>query len=129
MASEIELTGVSDIIAKLNTMSVNINKLVNTALKKSAEPVLEDAKATVVFKDVTGKGRAGLSISNIKTQDGIKYVLVGVDKSDVSKIFYMKMVEFGTVKMPARPFLSVAFEKNKSNVNQIIKDVLSGGLK
>lgn len=129
MASEISLQGIDAIIERLNSINANINKLTNTALKSAAVPILSDAKATSSFADRTGKLREGLKTSGIKTQAGIKYVLVGVDKADNSNIFYGKFIEFGTSKKSARPFLAPAFEKNKSEVNSIIKNVLAGGLK
>ena len=127
--AEISLEGMDAIIDKLNSINANVNKLTNTALKAAAVPILEDAKSTSAFADRTGKLREGLKTSGIKIKDGIKYVLVGIDKSDNSKIFYGKFFEFGTSKMPARPFLGPAYEKNKRLVNEIIKDTLKEGLK
>jgi HK97 gp10 family phage protein len=129
MASEISLEGVDALIERLNTMNVNVNKLVNTALQAAAVPVLEEAKNTSVFVDRSGKLRRGLKTSNVQTKDGIKYVLVGVDKGDTSQIFYGKYLEFGTSKIKARPFLEPAYEKNKSEVQSIIANTLKEGLK
>ncbi|HEY5576209.1 MAG TPA: HK97-gp10 family putative phage morphogenesis protein [Clostridiaceae bacterium] len=129
MASEISLEGVDALINRLNAMNVNVNKLVNTALQAAAEPVLADAKSTSEFVDRTGKLRKGLKTSNVQTKDGMKYILVGVDKADNSKIFYGKFIEFGTSKMPARPFMQPAFEKNKNEIERIIADTLKEGLK
>ena len=125
----IELSGVDEILNKLQKIGANISRFENKALKNAAEPVLDDAKATSAFHDRSGKLRRGLKISGIKTKDGIKYVLVGVDKSDNSEIFYGKFVEFGTTKMSARPFLGPAYEKNKREIVETIKDTLKEGLK
>lgn len=127
--ADIELTGVDEILNKLQQIGTNISRLENKALKNAAEPVLEDARATNAFNDKSGKLRKGLKISNIKKKDGVKYVLVGVDKSDNSKIFYGKFLEFGTSKMAARPFLQPAYEKNKDNIQQTIAETLKEGLK
>ena len=125
----IELTGVDEILNRLQQIGGNISKLENKALKNAAEPVLADAKSTTAFHDRSGKLRRGLKTSGIKTKDGIKYVLVGVDKSDNSEIFYGKFIEFGTSKMNARPFLGPAYEKNKKEIVETIKDTLREGLK
>lgn len=127
--ADIELTGVDEILNKLQQIGTNISRLENKALKNAAEPVLEDAKATNAFNDRTGKLRKGLKISNIKKLDGIKYVLVGVDKSDNSKIYYGKFLEFGTSKMPAKPFLQPAYEKNKDTIEKTIAETLKEGLR
>lgn len=127
--ADIELTGVDEILNKLQQIGTNISRLENKALKNAAEPVLEDAKVTNAFNDRSGRLRKGLKISNIKSIEGTKYILVGVDKSDNSKIFYGKFLEFGTSKMPARPFLQPAYEKNKDNIQQTIAETLKEGLK
>lgn len=127
--ADIELTGVDEILNKLQQIGTNISRLENKALKNAAEPVLEDAKATNTFNDKSGKLRKGLKISNIKNKEGTKYIFVGVDKGDNSKIFYGKFLEFGTSKMSARPFLQPAYEKNKDNIQQTIAETLKEGLK
>ena len=123
----IELSGVDEILNKLQNIGANVSKFENQALRNAAEPVLEDAKANAPVR--TGKLKEGLKISSIKTKEGMKYVLVGVDKSDNSKIFYGKFVEFGTTKMSARPFLGPAYEKNKREIVETIKNTLKEGLK
>lgn len=127
--ADIELTGVDEILNKLQQIGTNISRLENKALKNAAEPVLEDAKVTNAFNDRSGRLRKGLKISNIKNKEGMKYVLVGVDRSDNSKIFYGKFLEFGTSKISARPFLQPAYEKNKDNIQQTIAKTLKEGLK
>ncbi|MCB2311609.1 HK97 gp10 family phage protein [Clostridium tagluense] len=125
--AKISLSGVDAIINRLNEINANVNKLTNKALQNAGEPVLEDAKANVSV----GKGvlKEELKISAVKTKDGIKFILVGIDKKDSSKIFYGKFLEFGTSKMPAKPFLVPAYLKNKKQIMDIIKDTLKEGLK
>ena len=125
--ADIELTGVDEILNKLQQMGINISRLENKALKNAAEPVLEDAKANVPVR--TGKLKKGLKITNVKKKEGVKYILVGVDRGDNSEIFYGKFVEFGTSKMPAKPFLQPAYEKNKDNIQKTIANTLKEGLK
>ncbi|KZL93972.1 HK97-gp10 family putative phage morphogenesis protein [Clostridium magnum] len=126
MAS-IELTGVDEILNKLQQMGANVGRLENKALKNAAEPVLEDAKENVPVR--TGKLKKGLKITNVKKKDGMKYILVGVDRGDNSEVFYGKFIEFGTSKMPARPFLQPAYEKNKNTIRKAIAETLKEGLK
>ncbi|WP_411679850.1 HK97-gp10 family putative phage morphogenesis protein [Clostridium thailandense] len=126
MAS-IELTGVDEILNKLQQMGANVGRLENKALKNAAEPVLEDAKANVPVR--TGKLKKGLKITNVKKKDGMKYILVGVDRGDNSEVFYGKFIEFGTSKMTARPFLQPAYEKNKNKIQKAIAETLKEGLK
>lgn len=127
--ANIELTGVDEILNKLQQIGANVGKLENKALKNAAEHVLEDARATNAFKNRIGKLRKGLKITNVKKKDGMKYILVGVDRGDNSEVFYGKFIEFGTSKMPARPFLQPAYEKNKDNIKRTIAETLKEGLK
>jgi len=127
--SELTLSGVDDLIAMLNAMNANTNKLVNAALKAAAVPVLEDAKATSAFADRSGKLRRMLSTSGVRTKDGVKYILIGVDKGDISEIFYAKFIEFGTSRMSAKPFLDPAYQNNKYTVLRILKEKLKEGLR
>lgn len=124
--ADIELKGVQEILDKLQEIGANVGKLENQALKKAAEPVLEDAKANVPVD--TGKLQEHLDIGDVKKKDGVKYINIGITKSDNSKVFYGKFIEFGTTKMAARPFLAPAFERNKDTVENIIADNLKEGL-
>lgn len=127
--ADIELEGVDEILNRLQQIGNNIRRLENRALKDAAQPVLDDAKSSNSFNDRSGNLRKGLKISNIKNKEGVKYVLVGVDKSDNSKIYYGKFLEFGTSKMSAKPFMQPAYEKNKDNIQKTIAETLKEGLK
>lgn len=127
--ADIELEGVDEILNRLQQIGNNISRLENKALKNAAQPVLDDAKSSNSFNDRSGNLRKGLKISNIKNKEGVKYVLVGVDKSDNSKIYYGKFLEFGTSKMSAKPFMQPAYEKNKDNIQKTIAETLKEGLK
>lgn len=125
--AEIELTGVDEILNRLQQMCENVGRLENKALKNAAEPVLQDAKSNVPIR--TGKLKEGLKIGKIKNKDGVKYILVGVDRGGNSEIFYGKFIEFGTSKRAAHPFLQPAYEKNKNSIKEIIAETLKEGLK
>ncbi|MCY6354517.1 HK97-gp10 family putative phage morphogenesis protein [Clostridium sp. ZS2-4] len=126
MAS-IELQGVDEILNRIQSIGANVGRLENKALRNAAEPILEDAKANAPVR--TGKLKKGLKITRVKKKDGVKYILVGVDRGDNSEIFYGKFIEFGTSKMPAKPFMQPAYEKNKDNIKRTIAETLKEGLK
>lgn len=125
--ADIELTGVQEIIERLEKIGANVGKLENQALNNAAEPVLEDAKANVPVR--TGKLKRGIKISSVKKKNGIKYIKVGADRGDNSEVFYGKFIEFGTSKMAAHPFLEPAYEKNRENIKEIIAKTLKEGIK
>lgn len=128
MGVNVEVKGMEEILNKIKEMGARGSSIQNTALKKAAEPILEDAVSTTAFKDRSGEGRAGIKIGRPKTKGSTKYILIGIDRSDNSKIFYMKFIEYGTSKMAARPFLRPALLRNKDKAYEIIKEELRKGL-
>lgn len=148
----LEVKGMEEIFSKIQELGKKANKSVNKAILKGAEPILKDAVENAPER--TGKGKQGLKISRPKTKGGKKYVLIGIDKGDISEIYYMKFHEFGasphaisakgkvlggilksTKNSPiyhpgirAKPFLQPAFEKNKRKAQEIIAQELRKGL-
>ena len=126
--AEIKIEGMQALLDKLTELGRKGRKIENQALLKAAQPILDDAASTNVFKDGSGKGRKGLKISRPKSKGDTKYVLIGIEKNDISEIYYMKFLEFGTSKMPARPFLGPAYIRNRSKAIQILKNEFRKGL-
>ncbi|WP_308897558.1 HK97-gp10 family putative phage morphogenesis protein [Candidatus Desulfosporosinus nitrosoreducens] len=141
MAAEIELRGMDDLLARIEAMGRQGSSIGNAALKAAAQPVQQDASARAPRSSSprlpggksqqwrTGQHLAdNIRISGVKTKDGIKYVLVGIEKTDNSPYFYGKFLEWGTSKLAARPFLGPAYERNKEQVVEIIKQQLREAL-
>lgn len=122
MGAEILLEGVADLLDQLEHLVENSAKVQGEILQAAAEPVLADAKQTTAFQDRSGKLRNSLRVSKPKTKRDRKYILVQTDP------FYGRMVEFGTSKMSARPFLQPALERNQQEVTEIIKTKLREAL-
>ena len=126
MSVEVSLSGMDELMKKLEEMGNKAGKIQNTALSKAAETVLDAAKDKVPVN--TGKLKDTLGIGKIKTKDGAKYIEVGINKGDTSDIFYGKFIEWGTSQRPATPYLQPAFEENINKVQEIIKQELKDGL-
>lgn len=124
--AKIELEGMQELLDNLQQLGQKASRVENKALTKAAEPILADAVQNAPEK--TGRGKRGLTISRPRKKGEEKYVLVGLDRGDISEIFYMKFHEFGTSKMKARPFLGPAYEKHKQKAVEIIRDELRRGL-
>lgn len=127
MPSNFEVQGLESLMSKLENMGKTGVKIENEALQKAAEPILEDAKNSAPVR--TGRLRDGLKISKVKNSKDGKYVLVGTDKKDKDAPFWATFIEFGTSKMPAQPFLRPAYERNKKQVIDILKEEIQKGLK
>jgi len=128
MSASLEVKGMDEILERLQEMGRVGKKIKDKVLIKAAAPILADMVATTAFKDTTGvnggRGRKGLSVARPRSKGDTEYVLIGIDKADISEIFYMKMVNWGTSKMVARPFMAPAFYKNKIEAFNIIRSEL-----
>lgn len=125
---EMELEGVDELIKKIEELGKRGSRIENKALKKAGQVIVDEAKKTTAFTDRTGKLRKGLKVSGVRSKDGNKYVLAGIQKDDNSEIFYGKFLEFGTSKMNARPFLGPAYESKKDEARKVIIQELKKGL-
>ena len=124
--AEIELQGMQGLLNSLTELGRKGSRIENKALKAAAKPILDAAVANAPV--LSGAGKAGLKISRVKTKGDTKTVLIGIGKGDISEIFYMKFLEFGTSKMPARPFLQPAYESKKNEAIRILKEEFQKGL-
>lgn len=121
-----EIRGLEKLQRSIEELGRRGSKIENQALQRGAEIILNDAILNAPV--ATGKGWKGLSIGRPRKKGDKKTVLVGIDKGDISEIYYMKFHEFGTSKMTATPFLSPAYEKNKKDVQSIMISEIKKGL-
>jgi HK97 gp10 family phage protein len=127
MGADIELTGMGDLIDKLDLMVANSKQVIDETLKAAAAPILADAQQTTAFHDRSGRLRKSLKISKVKSgKNSRKLVWVGdVD----AKAQYSWYVEYGHSNVRAHPFMGPAFERHKEEAYRIIKEKLTEALK
>lgn len=82
-------------------------------LNEVAESMEKDAKLNCPTKTGNLRNSIESEVSTIGKRTTIKLY---------AKADYGKYVEYGTSKMPARPFLAPAFNKNKDNVTRKIRN-------
>ncbi|MDT8718985.1 HK97 gp10 family phage protein [Clostridium sp. 19966] len=125
MSADFEVEGLESLLNKLANMGKNGVNIQDNALVEAAQPILTDAKNTKAFEDRTGKLRESLKISKVKKNKDGKFVWVGdIDK----KANYSWYVEYGDSKRLPRPFLKPAYEKNKGQILEKIKQAIQNGL-
>ncbi len=141
MSVDIQLSGIDEIINKLNTLGRKAKEVEERALTKGGDVILNQAKNNfdAVAKTRTGNLKQLLSISKAKGVTGRRYVLVGFEKDDDSEIFYAKFIEWGAVPhkikikrgkyagriinhpgISSKPFLGPAYESKKEEAKNII---------
>lgn len=95
MSAELNVAGMPELVEQVQELGQRANRIQNQALLKATQPILDDMTETTAFHDRTGELRRTLKISRPKSKGDTKYVLVGIDKGDISEVFYGKFIEFG----------------------------------
>ncbi len=119
MANEFKVEGIEDLMARINSLGERLaTRTENKALREGAE-VLREGISKRAPRDTGGLAESIVK-SGVKRSELGKYIEVGPDK----KHFYGLFHEFGTVKMPAHPFMGPALEEDGRKVVDAIADVL-----
>jgi HK97 gp10 family phage protein len=95
-------------------IAASLQPRVTAALREAADEVADEARGRVVV--ASGDLRDSIHVD----QDGDDvYVVVGNDD-----VYYGHLVEFGTAKVPARPFLVPSLEAKRDDILMSVKTVL-----
>jgi len=119
---KMELEGIENLIDEVEKLGKQGSKIENKALKEAGEVVKDAIVKEVPVK--TGKLKKSISVSGIKRKSGEPYVQVSPGKDG----WYGKFVEFGTVKMKAKPFMEPGYENSKDAALDTIQEELKRGL-
>ena len=134
---EVTLEGTDELIAGLYKLGERIAKAAESrALKEGGEILRQEmhGRAPVGLKRLagkrfveTGKLRESITVSRVKSKDdGVRYVEVGPSKETAWRA---KFIEYGTVKMRAKPFMAPAVEAKRKEVYAKIAEVLRNELR
>ncbi|HWL29954.1 MAG TPA: HK97-gp10 family putative phage morphogenesis protein [Burkholderiaceae bacterium] len=121
------MTGLRELGAALKELDSRVQKrIARSATAAGARVIANEAKSRVPVDKGTVK--KNIRTANLKpTQPGLQETAVGVrvkGKTEVSA-FHWRFLEFGTAKMPAKPFLRPAFEAKKEEAANRIKEQLA----
>jgi HK97 gp10 family phage protein len=120
--ANLELEGIENLITEVENLGAKGARIENKALREAGEVVREAIKQEAPRK--TGTLKKSIEVSRVKNKDGAKYVEVGPGKEG----YYGKFLEFGTVKMKAKPFMAPGYEKSKEKAMGEIEKNLKEGL-
>ena len=146
MATHIKVQGAKEIHRALLLLGQKeAKKLARTALRKAAKPILDAARANVPVKEGRLKRALRLKIDTLRSERDVMSALVYVSFSADKKyrprktdrrsrikgklteprynyqigsvpVVYGRFVEFGTVHVPARPFMRPAWDSQGDKV-------------
>lgn len=143
MEFSIQITGLDRLASKSQLVAKIAAEEVNKALYVSAKQVEKEAKQSILSGDKTGHtytrgnvahrasapGEApasdtGRLVNSINTEVS-KSALESTVSAGSGAVKYARMLEFGTTKMAARPFLFPALEKSKPFIRARFDQALS----
>ena len=145
MASGMELQGLDELLNKLKAIGDNVDKYEDKALKDAAD-IVEQSQKDIVQREAldTGKLRDGLKKGRVTTKQGVKSISIGIQKSDNSKIFYGKFINWGFTRrkqqkrsrnrrevievVPGINFMERSIAENKSKVIEAMKSAIKEGI-
>ena len=151
--AEIHVDGLNDLLKRLViladvTTDKDAQKSITKALRKSMQVVQKDAQSIVHVKSGTLKQNIIVAKARkppqgqIEMDVTVRYKaqaykdnksnrrkgLVGGTYKNYGPLFYGAFLEFGTVKMPAYPFMGPAWDRNKDALPDIFKTELSSAI-
>jgi HK97 gp10 family phage protein len=129
------VSGLKELTERMRAMGPDINrKALRSAVGAAAGLIRDQAKAT--NPDDTGRTDRALYAKQIreKSSDFQQTYYVGVrsgkgERKKNRDAWYWRLVEFGTLKMPARPFMRPAFESQKFKAVDLIAARIARRLK
>ncbi|WP_379135986.1 HK97-gp10 family putative phage morphogenesis protein [Paenibacillus sp. sgz500958] len=120
----LDVSGVEDYLARVAAAGRSVDDAVKKALTESAAPIQADISKWAEKHKLTGTTLAGVDVADPQ-QFGNKIVVqVGIDDTKSPGAWHSTFVEYGTPTQPADPGIRMAFEKNKSKVKKIQREVL-----
>ncbi len=99
-----------------------IKKVIKKGLRNGSKPIQKEAKRNAPVGK-TGQLKKNVKLRAQKRSRKSIGVNVQVGEGDFKgDQFYAAFIEYGTSKMPARPFMRPAWDKNKDKTKQSILD-------
>lgn len=116
MSISVEIEGATEAASRLKEIGNSLSQAIGDALREAAESIVNDAQANAPVD--TGFLRDSIEIS------GESETSVTVTSGAEYSVF----VEYGTSKMSAQPFFEPAIEQAKAELQQALRDAISGNL-
>ncbi len=115
-----ELEGVDDLIKRLGQLADQGKKVESAALRKGGDVMKEAIEQEAPVQ--SGKLRRSIKRSGVREDVDGRYVLVW------PSAFYAHMIEFGTHKMRANPFMARGYESARGETLAVVLAELRKGL-
>ena len=130
MANEFKLEGMEELIARLQSADDRVANVVTKIALNAGAQIIKKGVSQKIRRSKADKEHAAdhIEISKVMKKDGIPYVQIGPEKGDHSKFFYLKFLEWGTVKMIGEAPFGRTLAEEKNNVKSAMVRALKEGL-
>lgn len=144
MAETIKISGLKELDAKLARMDRKLGfKALRSALNEAAKPMFLRAKQNAQATGIKGfdAGATAAAMGRFSKKDGPKRLILFIGPknkakkalnlwnqkhgTDIRRLQHFHLVEFGSVKGPAQPFMRPAFEATKVQVAKSFGKILA----
>lgn len=135
--NDVQLIGLKEVMRAFDKADKEMVKQLRKSVKEAAKPVLKAAKQKAPVSEDGANGlppgtlKKDLTIIAERSKNKAKYtVRVGQKRRKKAKavnangVPYGGMVEYGTSKTPAQPFMKPALEENREEVERLILEEL-----
>lgn len=110
MEFNVKTEGLRELDRALNQLPLRArSSVLRGALNKAADPIVKEARALVPVDTGLGKKSIRKRASTPRAANGFNAV---VTIGFLQRAFYLRFIELGTSKIPAKPFLRPAFDNN-----------------
>lgn len=117
MASTIRFDGAEDLLGKFKAMTEDAR--LNT-LSHAVQPAAEYVKEAIFARAPVRTGKLASSIETVALTESADRFVTGIQIAP--EAFYWKMIEFGTVRMQAQPFIRPAFDSSRNQARTEMRD-------
>jgi len=117
-----EVIGLDKVLKKLKKLPERVQKNVLTgAMRAATKPIIKEARNLVPKSSGVLKKSIGAKKRQSKNKNIIHFSVAPLVKKGG---FYAHMIEFGTVKMSAKPFMRPAVDKTADETIKVAKDYM-----
>ncbi len=135
---KLDLRGEKALAKALNDLAGSMNrKVIRGATRKAMKSVVKSAKENIRPHDRTGLLRKSIRINQVKFPSGVLITYVGAgiksgsDATEFGRVYppnYSHLLEFGTHRSRAFPWLRPAFDRNRGRINGTMQSELRKGM-
>ena len=119
---DVNVLGMDELFKKMKVLPDRVQKnVLPGAIRASTKPIITEARSLVPKDSGTLKKSIGNVKRKSKDKNIVHFSVAPLKKKDG---WHGHFIEFGTVKMPAHPFMRPAFEKEGKQTIEVAKEYM-----